>query len=114
MIKQLAVKDALTVKQYATDNGLKVGMATCPTKRTTTTSASGVATTISTVGQDRQCLIAAWGDTDPIFWIPPLHPIRLKTNPALMKMRSIILVHNASLWRHTDDIKLSFHFWLYF
>ena len=66
-IKQLAVKDALTVKQYATDNGLKVGMATCPTKRTTTTSASGVATTISTVGQDRQCLIAAWGDTDPIF-----------------------------------------------
>ena len=29
-------------------------------------------------------------------------------------MRSIILVHNASLWRHTDDIKLSFHFWLYF
>ena len=31
-----------------------------------------------------------------------------------MKMRSIILVHNASLWRHTDDIKLSFHFWLYF
>jgi len=66
-IKQLAVKDALTVKQYATDNGLNVGMATCPTKRTTTTSASGVATTISTVGQDRQCLIAAWGDTDPIF-----------------------------------------------
>ncbi|MEM5440611.1 hypothetical protein, partial [Paraburkholderia diazotrophica] len=51
----------------ATDNGLNVGMATCPTKRTTTTSASGVATTISTVGQDRQCLIAAWGDTDPIF-----------------------------------------------
>ena len=66
-IKQLAVKDALTVKQYAADNGLNVGMATCPTKRTTTTSASGVATTISTVGQDRQCLIAAWGDTDPIF-----------------------------------------------
>lgn len=80
-IKQLAVKDALTVKQYATDNGLKVGMATCPTKRTTTTSASGVATTISTVGQDRQCLIAAWGDTDPIFLDEPVASDTTKDKP---------------------------------
>lgn len=80
-IKQLAVKDALTVKQYATDNGLNVGMATCPTKRTTTTSASGVATTISTVGQDRQCLIAAWGDTDPIFLDTPVASDTTKDKP---------------------------------
>ena len=80
-IKQLAVKDALTVKQYATDNGLNVGMATCPTKRTTTTNASGVATTISTVGQDRQCLIAAWGDTDPIFLDTPVASDTTKDKP---------------------------------
>lgn len=66
-IKQLAVKDALTVKQYASDNDLRVGMASCPNKRTTTTKADGTTTTTSSIGQDRQCLIASWGDTDPIF-----------------------------------------------
>lgn len=80
-IKQLAVRDALTIKQYASDNDLKVGMATCPSKRTTTTSASGVATTISTVGQDRQCLIASWGDTDPIFLDTPVSTDTNKDKP---------------------------------
>ncbi len=66
-IKQLAVKDALTVKQYATDNELSVGMATCPNTRTTVTNADNTTTTTTSAGQDRQCLIASWGDTDPIF-----------------------------------------------
>ena len=66
-IKQLAVKDALTVKQYATDIELSVGMATCPNTRTTVTNADNTTTTTTSAGQDRQCLIASWGDTDPIF-----------------------------------------------
>lgn len=66
-IKQLAVKDALTVKQYATDNELSIGMATCPNTRNTVTNADNTTTTITSAGQDRQCLIASWGDTDPIF-----------------------------------------------
>lgn len=66
-IKQLAVKDALTVKQYATDNELSIGMATCPNTRNTVTNADNTTTTTTSVGQDRQCLIASWGDTDPIF-----------------------------------------------
>ena len=66
-IKQLAVKDALTVKQYAIDNELSVGMATCPNTRTTVTNADNTTTTTTSAGQDRQCLIASWGDTDPIF-----------------------------------------------
>ena len=66
-IKQLAVKDALTVKQYATDNELSMGMATCPNTRTTVTNADNTTTTTTSAGQDRQCLIASWGDTDPIF-----------------------------------------------
>lgn len=71
-IKQLAVRDALTVKQYAIDNDLSVGMATCPTTRTTSTASDGTTTTSSSVGQDRQCLIASWGDTDPIFLDTPV------------------------------------------
>ena len=66
-IKQLAVKDALTVKQYATDNELSIGMATCPNTRNTVTNEDNTTTTTTSAGQDRQCLIASWGDTDPIF-----------------------------------------------
>jgi type IV pilus assembly protein PilV len=66
-INQLAVRDALTVKQYATDNQLKVGMASCPTIRTKDTADDGTVNITSSVGQNRQCLIASWGDTDPIF-----------------------------------------------
>lgn len=80
-IKQLAVKDALTVKQYASDNDLKVGMASCPTKRTTTTKDDGTTTTTSSIGQDRQCLIASWGDTDPIFLDTPVATDAAKDKP---------------------------------
>lgn len=67
-IKQLATKDALTVKQYATDNALKIAMVTCPlTGATTSETTTGEITTVTTsVGQERQCLIASWDNTDPI------------------------------------------------
>ncbi|TGP43646.1 type IV pilus modification protein PilV [bacterium M00.F.Ca.ET.230.01.1.1] len=61
-IKQLAVKDALTVKQYATDNELNVSIVTCPGTGTTTTTVASVTTTLS--GQERQCFVASWGTTN--------------------------------------------------
>lgn len=64
---QLAARDALMVKQYAKDNQINVGIATCPTERTNTTTSDGTVITTHSVGQDCQCLIASWGDTDPIF-----------------------------------------------
>lgn len=66
-IKQLAVRDALVVKQYASENEIKIGMATCPTTRITTTDDNGDSSTTISEGQNRQCLIASWGDTDPLF-----------------------------------------------
>ena len=61
-IKQLAVKDALTVKQYAIDNELNVSIVTCPGTGTTTTTVESVTTTLS--GQERQCFVASWGATN--------------------------------------------------
>ena len=61
-IKQLAVKDALTVKQYAIDNELNVSIVTCPGTGTTTTTVASVTTTLS--GQERQCFVASWGATN--------------------------------------------------
>lgn len=61
-IKQLAVKDALTVKQYAADNELNVSIVTCPGTGTTTTTVASVTTTLS--GQERQCFVASWGTTN--------------------------------------------------
>lgn len=66
-IEQLAMHDALNLKKYATDNELSMGMATCPNTRNTVTNADNTTTTTISDGQDRQCLIASWGDTDPIF-----------------------------------------------
>lgn len=48
-IKQLAVKDALSLKQYATDNEIKIRLETCPA---------------TSLGTPMSCLIAAWGDSN--------------------------------------------------
>lgn len=80
-IAQLATRDALVVKQYASDNEIKIAMATCPFTRTSTTAEDGTTTTTTSVGQDRQCLIASWGDTDPIFLDTPVATDANKDQP---------------------------------
>lgn len=67
-IKQLAVKDALTVKQFATANKIKVGMATCPVVSVNN-------------GSERQCLLASWDETDPIFLDTPVASDTTKDQP---------------------------------
>jgi type IV pilus assembly protein PilV len=60
-VNQLATKDALTIKQYATDNELNISIVTCPGTGTTTTTVASVTTTLS--GQERQCFVASWSTT---------------------------------------------------
>ena len=68
-IGQLATRDALSLKQYATDNELKIQMDRCPgTFSTTTSKDDSGKDVVSYVGiQERQCFISSWGKTDPIF-----------------------------------------------
>lgn len=47
-IQQLATRDGLALKQYATDNEIKIRLETCPA---------------TSSGTPLSCLIAAWGDT---------------------------------------------------
>lgn len=51
-VRQLAIRDALVLKNYARENEIRIGADVCPG---------------TDVGQIRQCLIASWGETQPIF-----------------------------------------------
>lgn len=65
-IEQLAMQDALNLKKYATENELSIRAEICP----------GTSTT-----QPLTCLIAAWGDTDPIFLDEPVASDTTKDKP---------------------------------
>lgn len=52
-IDQLAARDALMIKKIAVDEGIKLGITTCPG-----TSANAI--------QQQMCIITAWNDTNPL------------------------------------------------
>ena len=59
---ELATRDALALKDYASKNDLSIAVVTCPGTEGTIL-VNGASQSQKT--QERQCMIASWGDTKP-------------------------------------------------
>lgn len=62
-IEQLAARDALVLKDYASKNDLTIRMVTCPGTEGSIVDPNNPQQTLTQKTQERQCLIASWGNT---------------------------------------------------
>lgn len=66
---QLATKDAMILRNFATTQEIRLGLHTCPgTQSSAAVAATDTSPAVAAVrAQDRQCMIASWGNTTSTF-----------------------------------------------